>query len=207
MNHTERMNTADTRSPVQLAILLCFALFLASPERAVALEEPEYTVLEQSEDWELRRYEPYIVAETHVEGDLRQSGNRAFRILAGYIFGDNEPRQKMAMTAPVLSEAEDDNTSVYQFVMESAYDLDTLPVPNDARVELREIPRRLVAALKFSGTWKESRIDDLTRNFLELLDREGFEVRSDPMLARYNPPLTPWFLRRNEILVEVSPRS
>ena len=64
-----------------------------------------------------------------------------------------------------------------------------------------------MAALKFSGTWKESRIEDLTQNFLELLDREGYEVKSDPMLARYNPPLTPWFLRRNEILIEVSPRS
>ncbi len=190
-----------------LAALLCLALILAATENVLALEEPAYTVLEQSADWELRRYEPYIVAETHVEGDLRQSGNRAFRILAGYIFGDNEPKQKMAMTVPVISEAEDDNTSVYQFVMESAYDLDTLPLPNDSRVELREIPQRLMAALKFSGTWKESRIDDLTQNFLELLDREGYEVRGDPMLARYNPPLTPWFLRRNEILVEVSPRS
>ncbi len=201
------MHHSNALRPVPLAALLCLALILAATENVLALEEPAYTVLEQSADWELRRYEPYIVAETHVEGDLRQSGNRAFRILAGYIFGDNEPKQKMAMTVPVISEAEDDNTSVYQFVMESAYDLDTLPLPNDSRVELREIPQRLMAALKFSGTWKESRIDDLTQNFLELLDREGYEVKSDPMLARYNPPLTPWFLRRNEILVEVSPRS
>ena len=201
------MNSSDIRRPVQLAAVLCLALLLTATEKALALEEPAYTVLEQSDDWELRRYEPYIVAETQVEGDLRQSGNRAFRILAGYIFGDNEPQQKMAMTAPVISEAEGDHVSVYQFVMESAYDLDTLPLPNDSRVELREIPQRLMAALKFSGTWKESRIDDLTQNFLELLEREGYEVRGDPMLARYNPPLTPWFLRRNEILVEVAPRS
>ena len=173
----------------------------------MALEEPEYTVLERSDDWELRLYEPYIVAETRVEGNLRETGNRAFRILAGYIFGDNEPRQKMAMTTPVLSEPDGDRAALYQFVMESAYDMESLPVPNDARVELREIPQRLVAALTFSGTWKESRIDDLTRNFLERLDREGFQVQGDPMLARYNPPITPWFLRRNEILVEVAPRS
>lgn len=191
----------------RLVVFTAALLLAGAPERSLALEEPEYTVLQQSEDWELRRYAPYIVAETRVEGNLRQTGNSAFRILAGYIFGDNEPGQKMAMTAPVISEPDGENVAVYQFVMESAYDMDSLPVPNDSRVELRELPERLVAALTFSGTWNEKRIDDLTRNFLDLLGREGFEVNSDPMLARYNPPLTPWFLRRNEILVEVTPRS
>ncbi|MEE4174550.1 MAG: heme-binding protein [Xanthomonadales bacterium] len=194
-------------TPWRLAVFMAALLLAGAPERSLALEEPEYTVLQQSEDWELRRYAPYIVAETRVEGNLRQTGNRAFRILAGYIFGDNEPGQKMAMTAPVISEPDGENASVYQFVMESAYDMDSLPVPTDSRVELRELPERLVAALSFSGTWNEERIDDLTRTFLELLEREGFKVNSNPMLARYNPPLTPWFLRRNEILVEVSPRS
>ena len=194
-------------NPWRLVVFMAALLLVGAPERSLALEEPEYTVLQQSEDWELRRYEPYIVAETRVEGNLRQTGNRAFRILAGYIFGDNEPGQKMAMTAPVISEPDGENAAVYQFVMESAYDMDSLPVPKDSRVELRKLPQRLVAALTFSGTWNETRIDDLTRNFVELLDREGYEIRSAPMLARYNPPFTPWFMRRNEILVEVSPRS
>jgi hypothetical protein len=183
------------------AVLLAIA---ALTKTAMALEEPAYTVIAEFEDWELRLYEPYLVAETRVDGDLRGSGNQAFRILAGYIFGDNQPGTKMAMTAPVLSERTREDGYVYQFVMESAYDLDTLPVPNDARVELREIPRRLVAALRFSGTWNEQRMDDLTTGFLEAVDRAGYTPVSDPMLARYNPPLTPWFMRRNELLVEVT---
>ena len=197
--------TGKGLAPVKALVIA--ALMLAAAETALALEEPEYTVLEQADDWELRLYQPYIVAETRVEGNLRQTGNRAFRILAGYIFGDNEPGEKMAMTAPVISEPDGEGAAVYQFVMESAYDMDDLPVPNDARVELRQLPQRLVAALTFSGTWNETRIDELTRDFLERLGEEGYALRSDPMLARYTPPLTPWFLRRNEILVEVEPRS
>jgi hypothetical protein len=200
----------DIGNPWRAALYLTIGLALlalTTTEQALALEEPEYTVLEQSDDWELRLYEPYIVAETRVEGNLRQTGNRAFRILAGYIFGDNEPGERMAMTAPVISEPNGDGASVYQFVMESAYDMDSLPVPNDARVTLRELPARLVAALTFSGTWNEARIDERTREFLARLGEEGYELLGDPMLARYNPPLTPWFLRRNEILVEVAPRS
>ncbi len=187
------------------APLLAIAAALVTTD-AFALEEPEYTIVETFEEWELRRYEPYLVAETVVDGDLRQSGNGAFRILAGYIFGDNEPEQKMAMTAPVLSEADEEGYR-YQFVMEQAYTMDTLPAPNNALVELKAIPERLVAALRFSGTWKEEKIADLTTNFLEELDRAGYRASADPLFARYNPPFTPWFMRRNEILIEVEPRS
>jgi hypothetical protein len=168
------------------AVVFCGALVTT----AMALEEPEYTVVERHDDWELRRYEPYLVAETQVNGDLRQSGNAAFRVLAGYIFGDNDASTKMAMTAPVLSESIDDGEYRYQFVMERAYDLESLPVPNSGRVEIREIPPRLMAAT----------------TFLRSLDEEGFTPKDDPLLARYNPPITPWFLRRNEILVEVAPK-
>lgn len=188
-----------------LAGFLVLALLITAAETTVALEEPQFTVIEHFDDWELRQYAPYLVAETRVDGNLRQSGNGAFRILAGYIFGDNQPQQKMAMTAPVISE-ERDNEYRYQFVMEQAYTLESLPVPNDARIELKAIPERLVAALKFSGTWNEGRINDLTTAFLEALDRAGYVPAAEPLLARYNPPLTPWFLRRNEILIEVTPR-
>lgn len=187
-----------------LAALVIAAGSLAST--AMALEEPDFTVIAEFDEWELRLYDPYLVAETRVDGDLRQSGNRAFRILAGYIFGDNRPGEKMSMTAPVLSERTEDAGYRYQFVMERAYDMDTLPAPNDARVSLREIPRRLVAALRFSGTWNEQRLEDLTANFQQRIEQAGYTPVADPLLARYNPPLTPWFLRRNELLIEVTER-
>ncbi|MEM1411107.1 MAG: heme-binding protein [Pseudomonadota bacterium] len=188
---------------IALCALLAVCLGIAAAN-VFGLEEPDYTVIESFDEWELRRYAPYLVAETVVDGDLKASGDGAFRILAGYIFGDNEPQTKMAMTVPVISEPGQSGYT-YQFVMERAYDLGTLPVPNDARVELKEIPERLVAALRFSGRWREERIDDLTVGLLEALEQQGYVASADPLLARYNPPITPWFLRRNEILVEVRP--
>lgn len=188
---------------VVAALVFCGGLVAT----AMALEEPEYEVVDRFDGWELRRYAPFLVAETRVDGDLRESGSAAFRILSGYIFGDNEPGTKMAMTAPVMSEVSNDAGYRYQFVMERAYDRESLPAPNSGRVEIREMPPRLMAALRFSGTWNETRLADLTTTFLETIDREGYTPVDDPVLARYNPPITPWFLRRNEILVEVEARN
>ncbi len=191
---------------------------------AHALEEPAYTVEQQTDAYELRRYDPYLVAQTTVDGSFRSAGNEAFRILAGYIFGDNVPAQKMAMTAPVVSQTaregakmamtapvlsagtrDGENAYVYQFVMERKYTMDTLPTPVDERVTLLEVPERLVAAHRFSGTWSEKRIAEHTDELLATLRADGYTVVGEPALARYNGPMTPWFLRRNEILVEVVP--
>ena len=67
----------------------------------MAIEEPEYEVVKTYPEFELRRYAPFLVAETEVSGDFDEVGNQAFRILAAYIFGENESRAKMEMTAPV----------------------------------------------------------------------------------------------------------
>ncbi len=191
---------------------------------AHALEEPAYTVETQTDAYELRRYDPYLVAQTTVDGSFRSAGNKAFRILAGYIFGDNVPAEKMAMTAPVVSQptgkgekmamtapvisaGADDGagTYVYQFVMERKYTLETLPAPVDDRVKLVEVPERLVAVHRFSGTWSEKRITEHTDTLIDSLRADGYTVVGEPALARYNGPMTPWFMRRNEILVEVAP--
>ncbi len=133
---------------------------------AVAIEEPQYTVIESGEDFEIRQYEPYIVAEVTVDGSLRRSGNSAFRILAGYIFGQNRSSTKMNMTAPVESRSTSermnmtapvesvdngDGSYVYGFVMESRYTMDTLPMPIDERIRIREVPARTMAVRSFTG--------------------------------------------------------
>jgi hypothetical protein len=170
-------------------------------------DEPSWESVGSAESYELRRYAPYLVAETEVEGGFRGAGNRAFRILAGYIFGGNEPGTEMAMTVPVLSTVEaEDESWTYQFVMEPGYTLDTLPAPRDGRVRLREMPERLVAVHGFSGTWSEGKLRRLVQDLVADLREDGLEPVSEPMLARYNGPFTPWFMRRNEILVEVARR-
>ena len=84
-------------------VVITTVLSLSWQTPAMALEEPGYTVIETFDEFELRRYPPDLVAEVDVEGGFDEGGNSAFRILAGYIFGDNQAAEKMKMTAPVES--------------------------------------------------------------------------------------------------------
>ena len=184
-------------------------------------EEPEYEVVEDHETYEVRRYAPYLVAETSVDGDFDTAGNIAFRRLFGYISGKNrrlermemttpvasarEVSEKIKMTVPVVSSGTDDSESyVYHFVMPSKYTLETLPEPEDELVVLREIPERFVAVRRYSGRWKESNYRDNETFLLDALQDAGMKVIGEPQFARYNSPFTPWFMRRNEVLIEVA---
>jgi hypothetical protein len=162
----------------------------------MALEEPEYEVVKTLGDVEIRQYAPYIVAEVTVSG--RRADEQAFRILAGYIFGNNTSGEKMSMTAPVETRGAE-----HAFVMERKYTMDTLPEPDDERVQLRRKDPRIVAVRQFSGRWTEGNISQHREALLNELADLGVKVTGSPELARYNSPFTPWFLRRNEIIVPV----
>ncbi len=189
----------------------------------MAYEEPAYEVLKHdtSYGYEIRHYAPYIVAEVDVEGDVREAGNKAFRILAGYIFGDNQGGEKMnmtapvearerqagtkmAMTAPVTASQDSGEGYVYAFVMESKYSLETLPNANDPRIRLLQVEPRTMAALRYSGRWTESNDRRHAAELRDQLKANGVEIIGEPVLARSNAPFTPWFLRRNEILFQVA---
>jgi hypothetical protein len=181
----------------------------------MAIEEPKYTALQTYEDFEVRRYEAYAVAETAVQAGFDDAGNDAFGILAGYIFGKNKGARKIEMTAPVtqtpakiamtapVTQSNDGGEVVVRFVMPSEWTLETLPEPLDPRVRLREVPGRTVAVIRYSGFWSESRYREELAKLEAALQREGLRWIGEPVWARYNPPWTPWFLRRNEIWLEV----
>jgi hypothetical protein len=184
-----------------------------------ALEEPKYSVLKEYENFEIRNYDSYLVAEVDIEGSYNKTGNEAFRILAGYIFGDNQSSTKMNMTAPVESEAiqtsermnmtapvfsnKNVNGYTYRFVMESKYTQETLPVPNNSKIRITEIRDRVMAVISFSGRWSQKNFEKHEQILVNDLKNEGIGVASEAIYARYNAPFTPWFLRRNEIMFEI----
>ena len=180
-------------------------LLLTLPgQRAMAIEEPAYEVLLETKHYEIRRYEPYIVAEVDVDADFKRAGNSAFQVLAGYIFGDNEPQRKMEMTAPVTSQSTDSEDSfTYAFVMERKYTMATLPKPNNPDVRLVRRPGGVMAVHRYSGSWSEERYETHEKVLLDALATDRVETTGSPVFARYNAPFTPWFLRRNEIMIEV----
>ena len=176
----------------------------------MAIEEPAYSVVHGYDGFEVRRYQPYLAAETIVSAPAEDAGNQGFRILAAYIFGQNKGARRIDMTAPVaqsqsiamtapVAQAAVPGAYAIQFAMPAGWTLATLPRPNDARVTLKQIPARTVAVIRYSGTWSQSRYREQLAILQQDLARQGLHWHGDPIWARYDPPWKPWFLRRNEI--------
>ena len=183
----------------------------------MSVKTPKYDIVTSDDSIEVRRYEPLIVAETKVRGEFGDAANIGFRRLANYIFGGNKAQTKIAMTAPVaqtafsekiamtapVAQSEVDGAFVIAFTMPADYTLATLPIPNDPSVTLRAVPAQKVAAIRFSGFWSESRYKEHLTILQDWMQERGFAAAATPTWARYNPPWTPWFLRRNEILIDI----
>ena len=198
-------------------VLLLIGSFSLGAGEAMAIEVSRYTVVEQADNFELRMYEPNIVAETLVEGDFSEVGNEGFRRLAGYIFGKNRKQQDIDMTAPVSQESASEKIAMtapvnqetvdgkwrITFTMPAEYTMETLPMPLDDRVILKREPGRLIAAIRYSGTWSRDRYQEKEASLRSLIGEHGLKVVGEPVFARYNAPYTLWFLRRNEVLIPV----
>jgi len=201
--------------------ILAVAFILIGAVNSMAIEEAPYKVLKSSDKFELREYAPHILAETTVEGDLKGAGNKAFRLLFRYISGDNRSRATVAMTAPVSQEKAGEKISMtapvvqqrvgdkwaVSFMMPSSYTMETLPTPDDPLITLRQVPGRRMAAVRYSGFWSEGNYRDKLKDLQEWIHGQGLTVVGDPVWARYDPPWTLWFLRRNEILIPLSAAS
>jgi effector-binding domain-containing protein len=210
--------TRQLRIKLFMVVMISGCIAIGS-QRAVAIEEIPYTVLEQSGEFTLREYPEYIVAETYVEGPFEQVGSEGFRRLAAYINGENRKKhsiamtapvnqevlsEKMAMTAPVSQEKSADTWRV-TFVMPKKYSIDTLPEPIDPRVKIKQEPGRLMATVRYSGTWSRMYYEENKIRLQAWIKEQGFKQIGEPVWARYNPPFMPWFLRRNEVLIPIDP--
>ena len=187
---------------------------------ALAIEQPKYQVEMKAEQIELRRYSPYVVAEVEVSGDQGQAVNQGFSKLAGYIFGGNTGRAKIAMTAPVAQTPKGEKIAmtapvaqtpngegrwVVQFMMPSQYRIEDLPRPNDPDVRFAVAPARRMAVLTFSGVARGGNYAERAGELHRWIAARGLRARGEPVLAQFNPPWTPWFMRRNEVQIEVAP--
>ncbi len=213
-----RMSSVRRRA----ALAALAASFLASPEVAMAIEQPEYTVVRQDGAFELRRYAPYLLAETEVESGFMEAGNVAFGRLFRYISGDNTARAEIAMTAPVeqakrgggekiamtapVEQARAGGVYRVAFVVPRKYTRETVPQPTDTRVRIREVPARSIAVWRYSGRWTEENFREHERELRGKLTALGLkpEPGDSAIIARYDAPFMPWFMRRNEVLIPVT---
>ena len=183
----------------------------------MSIESPTYQVLRKDGRFELRSYDPYITSEVTVRArDHRQAASIGFSPLGGYIFGANTRRSKIAMTAPVAAQSRSEKiamtapvavtgegTYTVSFVIPSQYTLDTLPIPDDPRVKFVEHPRQTFAAVRFSGPFQQPNFDAHIGKLRAWMAENDLQPASDPIIAGYNAPITPNFLKHNEILIQI----
>ena len=202
--------------------------------KAMAIEEPKYDVVLTEGQYELRQYAPMLIAETVVEGDMDEASNKGFRLIADFIFGNNQvagaASEKIAMTAPVTVEPQSAKISMtapvtvepqhagthadvnmqtaqqwrINFVMPSRYTLATIPKPNNRAVTLKEVPSKSFVVLKYSGFNTVARVQSKTQEAVAWAAQKHLKVIGTPQLSRYDPPWTLPMFRRNEIMIEVA---
>lgn len=190
-------------------------------------ETLEYKVLKKEGKIEIREYEPYIAASVTFD-NKEDFEDKAFRVLAGYIFGKNIRQENIGMTSPVMNEGEDIGMTApvitegedigmtspvfndqrkegwtMTFTMPARYTMETLPMPVDDRVVITEVPRKTVAAIRFSGFRTDRKNARKEKELREWLVKENIEVSGPASFAGYNPPWTLPMLRRNEVMIEV----
>lgn len=185
---------------------------------ASRVERAEYLVLESRAGYEVRLYPAHIVAQTTVKGSYKEALGGGFRIVAGYIFGGNTKKESIAMTAPVIEKKSasesiamtapvmasiEGESHTVAFGMPRSYTLDTLPKPNDSRVEIVTIPERKMAAIRFSWFRTDARVQAKKEGLLGALKKDDVSIIGEPQYAGYNAPWTPPWMTRNEVLVEI----
>lgn len=184
--------------------------------------EPSWTSVRKDGDVEIRLYDPMVMAEVVTTGERYDAINAGFRILAGYIFGGNEGNRKLAMTAPVTQQSPSDNgeklamtAPVVQqksanddewkvgFVMPAGYSLENLPIPNDKQIKFVEIPAQQKVVIRFTGFNTDGNIKEHHDKLVNWMSQNNIKPLHQPVYAFYNPPWTPFFLKRNEIMYDI----
>ena len=179
--------------------------------------EPQYQVLLLEGEFEIRSYPSLLIAETLVGNDYKEASSIGFKRLAGYIFGGNTRQEQMAMTTPVLREANNEKIAMtapvlqqnegrqwrMSFVMPVGYSLKTLPIPLDSNVTLKQLPIKKVAVLQYSGSLNEDVIFQNSQKLLIWLNQRSLKPISPARSAAYDPPWTLPMLRRNEIHIDI----
>ena len=215
--------------PYLASLVLGLGLLWIKP--AMAIEEPKYEVVTADAQFEVRHYAPILIAETIVEGDMDAASSKGFRLIADFIFGNNqqadsdkkakiamtapvtvEPQSsKIAMTAPVTVEPQAAESSMkttktwrINFVMPSQYTLATIPKPKNNAVTLREVPSKYFIVHKYSGFNTVSRVQAKTDEAVEWATKRSYKIIGTPQLSRYDPPWTLPMFRRNEIMIEIA---
>jgi len=171
----------------------------------MATEEPNFDLIYKENNFEVREYTSRIIAQVKKVGNFDEASSAGFKSLADFIFGNNSinnKSEKISMTAPVLAEEKNSKWFI-SFVMPKEYSLKTLPTPKNSEVMLTTLPREKFAVIVFSGLVRESSYGEKVKLLNNFIKKQKLIALGSVQIARYNPPWTLPFFRRNEIMIKV----
>ena len=196
-------------------------LFLVFLNSSMAADEPEFNLAFKDNNLEIREYEPKVIAQISVIGDFDEASSKGFKVLANYIFGNNngaggslkidmtapvvmQPLSELIdMTAPVITEGENTKWKV-SFIMPKKYTLNTLPKPNDKNIKIFSLPAEKYAVIAFSGLVRELSYNKQAKLLYNFIKNKNLTTLGPLQIARYNPPWTLPFFRRNELMIRIN---
>jgi len=170
-------------------------------------ERQKFKALKDFDGFELREYEPCVIAEISVVDDYNGATSKAFGSLFRYISGGNQKSEKIAMTAPVISSTHETIASRQwniSFVMPAGTTLADLPVPQQSQVTLRALPTEKCLAISFRGRASASVCERKEADLRAFARGKGYELTSETRICRFDPPFKPGFLHYNEIVIPIA---
>ncbi|PIE86901.1 MAG: soul heme-binding protein [Bacteroidetes bacterium] len=166
-----------------------------------SIESYPCKVVEQYDKFEIRDYEASLFTTVKLPyNDYKSASSRGFSMLAGYIFGGNDQKEKIAMTSPVAMSIEDSMTMM--FMVPKKYKREDLPTPNQSEIEIVEEPAKRVAAITFGGWANTKKIEQYKNELIALLEANDLEYTSRFFFLGYNPPYD-LINRKNEVIIEL----
>ena len=165
------------------------------------IETYSYVVNKEYDQFEIRRYEATLFSSVKLSGTTyKETSSEGFSVLAGYIFGNNERKEKIAMTSPVAMTLKD--TSTMLFMVPKKFNKETLPQPNESKIKFQKEPAKTVAAIQFKGWANDKKIEKYKQKLIAALDKQGINHTNRFYFLGYNAPYEV-FNRKNEVIVEL----
>ena len=206
---------------IKMRTIYFLFFFIIFPNSLMATDEPEFRLILKEDKFEIREYIPKIIAQVEVFGDFDDASSKGFKILADYIFGNNKSKngnsrieitapvemepisQKINMAKPLLTQGRD-NDWIISFIMPNEFTLETLPKPNNKSIKILSLPKEKYAVIVFSGLVRESSYLEKEKLLNQFIKEKKLKTSGEIKIARYNPPWTLPFFRRNELMIKIN---
>lgn len=171
----------------------------------------------EDKPFEIREYQAFITVEVQVSAeDYNEAANRGFSPLANFIFGNNLAKQKISMTSPVTAAQDSQKIAMttpvtvtgeknytVAFSMPRQFTMETLPEPLNKSISFKQHSARSMAVIRFSGQFNQRNFSRRIDQLRDWIKAHGYQAAGEPVIAGYDPPFTPWFLKHNEVMIEV----